>query len=44
MPNKKTNLEHLKARDLFAKFKKCVAVYEKLYSEGRSISKLTVAA
>lgn len=32
------------ARDLFAKFKKCVTVYEKLYSEGRSISKLTVAA
>lgn len=31
-------------RNLFAKFKKCVTVYEKLYSEGRSISKLTVAA
>lgn len=32
------------ARNLFAKFKRCVAVYEKLYSEGRSITELTVAA
>lgn len=31
-------------RKLFAKFRKCMNVYERLFNEGRSLSKLTVAA